>query len=173
MAKTSKKQIEQDKMKVIDVLEQHSKDSVDKIAKKCGFSRQKVWMIIKDLEKRKIIWGYTAVTDESSRNLKHFIVLFKRTTVPFDENFKKEILHDKLDNYSPNVIIENLYIVHGQYDNVATFYAKDLVSAKKLISAMLEKIGKYYDGYLLLETLLPVRKQRLKNPRMKELVEYM
>lgn len=173
MAKTSKDQLEKDEIKVLDALEKHSKESIDDIAKSCGFSRQKVWRLIKNLEKRKIIWGYTAVSDESLRNLKHFIVLFKRNTVPFDEKLKKEILHDQLDNYAPNVIIENLYVVHGQYENVATFYAKDLISAKMLINAMLKKMGKYYASYLLLETLIPVRKQRIKNPKMKELIEYM
>jgi len=54
MAKRSSVQIEQDENKILDALEQHSKDSVDEIAKSCGFSRQKVWRIIKDLEKRKM-----------------------------------------------------------------------------------------------------------------------
>jgi len=49
MAKSSSEQIEQDEIKVLNALEQHSKDSVDEIAKSCGFSRQKVWRIIKNL----------------------------------------------------------------------------------------------------------------------------
>jgi len=63
MAKTSEKQILLDEIKVLDTLEQHSKDSVDKIAKSCKFSRQKVSRIIKNLERNKVIWGYPLVTD--------------------------------------------------------------------------------------------------------------
>ena len=55
MAKSSSEQIEQDEIKVLDALEQHSKYSVDEIAKICGFSRQKVSRIIKNLERNKDI----------------------------------------------------------------------------------------------------------------------
>lgn len=160
-------------MKVLNYLEQLGKDNIDEIAKKCGFSRQKIWRIIKRLEMNKIIWGHTAITDNDACNLKHFILLVKRNTVPFDEAFKKELIFDKLDNYSPDVKVENLYIVHGKYDNVATFYAKDLVSAKNLVNKMFKRIGKYFEEYLLLETLIPIRKQGIKNPQMKNLVEYL
>jgi len=57
MAKSSKEMIFHDEIKVMDALERHSKGSIDEVAKSCGFSRQKVWRIIKDLEKRKVIWG--------------------------------------------------------------------------------------------------------------------
>jgi DNA-binding Lrp family transcriptional regulator len=173
MAKSSSEQIEQDEIKVLNVLEQHSKDSVDEIAKSCGFSRQKVWRIIKNLEKRKVIWGYSAVTDENAKNLKHFTLIIKRKSIPFDEAYKKELTFDKLDDYSSDVIIENIYLTHGRFDGIATFYAKDIISAKKLVNEISSRIGKYFDDYILLETLFPIRKQRIKNPQMKELAEYL
>jgi len=49
---------------VIEQLQRNSNESIDKIAKTCGFSRQKVWRIIKRLENNKTIWGYTAVPDK-------------------------------------------------------------------------------------------------------------
>ena len=63
MPKNSREQIDADEKKVIKELQKNSKESSDKIAKKCGFSRQKVWRIIKKLEKNKTIWGYFAVVD--------------------------------------------------------------------------------------------------------------
>ena len=60
MAKTSKTQVEQNEIKVLDALEQHSKESIDEIAKSCGFSRQKVSRIIKNLERNKVIWGVSS-----------------------------------------------------------------------------------------------------------------
>ena len=56
MPKSSKKQIDADEKKVKRELKKNSKESIDKIAKKCEFSRQKVWRIIKRLEKNKTIW---------------------------------------------------------------------------------------------------------------------
>ena len=55
MPKNSSEQIDVDEKKVIRELQRNSKESIDKIAKKCGFSRQKVWRIIKRLEKNKTI----------------------------------------------------------------------------------------------------------------------
>ena len=173
MAKSSKETILHDEIKVMDALEQHSKESIDEISKSCGFSRQKVWRIIKDLEKRKIIWGYTAITDETAKNLKHFIVLAKRNTVPFGDEFRKEIILRKLDDYPMDIVrIENIYLTHGITDWILTFYAPDIISAKKFVDETFARFSKYLQEYNIVETLVPVRKQGLKNPRIKELVEY-
>jgi DNA-binding Lrp family transcriptional regulator len=174
MAKSSKETILHDEIKVMDALEQHSKESIDQIAKSCGFSRQKVWRIIKDLEKRKIIWGYTAITDETAKNLKHFIVLAKRNTVPFGDEFRKEIILRKLDDYPMDIVrIENIYLTHGITDWILTFYAPDIISAKKFVDETFARFSKYLQEYNIVETLVPVRKQGFKNPRMKDLVEYL
>jgi DNA-binding Lrp family transcriptional regulator len=174
MAKNSKETILHDEIKVMDALEQHSKESIDQIAKSCGFSRQKVWRIIKDLEKRKIIWGYTAITDETAKNLKHFIVLAKRNTVPFGDEIRKEIILRKLDDYPMDIVrIENIYLTHGITDWILTFYAPDIISAKKFVDETFARFSKYLQEYNIVETLVPVRKQGFKNPRMKDLVEYL
>jgi len=69
MPKSSKKQIDDDEKVVVQKLQKNSKESIDKIAKKCGFSRQKVWRIIKRLEKNKTIWGYHAIVDNKKITL--------------------------------------------------------------------------------------------------------
>jgi DNA-binding Lrp family transcriptional regulator len=173
MVKISKTQAEQDKIKVLDALEQYSKEKSDKIAESCGFSRQKVSRIIKNLEKNKVIWGYPPVTDDGARNLKQFLLLVKRKPVPFDDDYKKELIFDKLDSYFPNVKVENISLTHGQYDGFVTFYAKDILCAKKLVGEIFTRIGKYFKEYELLETIFPIRKQGLKNPKMKELSKYL
>jgi DNA-binding Lrp family transcriptional regulator len=173
MAKSSKETILHDEIKVMNALEQHSNESIDEIAKSCGFSRQKVRRIIIDLKKRKIIWGYTALTDETAKNLKHFIVLVKRNTVPFGDEVRKEIILRKLDDYPMHIVkIENIYLTHGNFDWILSFYAPDLVTAKKFVDETFAKFSKYLQEYTLVETLVPVRKQGLKNPRIKDLIEY-
>jgi DNA-binding Lrp family transcriptional regulator len=173
LSKISLETMKKNEKKVLDVLEQHAKETVDEIAKRCGFSRQKVWKIIKRLEENKIIWGYSAIADEESRDLKHFVLLVKRNTIPFDASFKKELIFNKLDGYLPDLVkIENIYLTHGGFDGVVTFYASNLINAKKLIQEISKKIGKYFEVYLLLETLFPMRKQGIKNPQMKTLTEY-
>ena len=55
MAKRSKKQIYEDELKVIAELQKNAKESIDIIAKNCGYSRQKVCRIINRLEENKTI----------------------------------------------------------------------------------------------------------------------
>ena len=82
MPKISKETMVKDEQKVLEILQSNAKDSIDDIAKKCRLSRQKVWRIIKKLEKEKAIWGYAAIADDDSIGMKHYIMLFKRTTQP-------------------------------------------------------------------------------------------
>ena len=48
MPRTGREQITDDEKKIIHELQKNSKENIDKIAKKCGFSRQKVWRVIKN-----------------------------------------------------------------------------------------------------------------------------
>jgi len=174
LAKSSKETMMKDEIKVLDVLGQHAKESIDEIAKRCGVSRQKIWRIIKRLEENKIIWGYSAITGENARNLKHFIALLKKTPVPFDADIRKEVIFDKLDNYSLGLVkIENIYYTHGIADMIFTFYAPDIVSAKRFVEQTVGRFNKYVQEYFLIETLFSIRKQGFKNPQIKELIEYL
>jgi len=179
MVETLVKNIEEtltnDEIQVLTVLEQHAKESVDGIAKRCGFSRQKVWRIVKHLEEKKIIWGYTAITGTEKKGHlgDHFTLLLKRTTIPLEDSMKREVTLEKLDDYLPSgVTIENIIIIHGGWDAIVTFYAPDLITARKVIESMFQRTGKYFKEYLLLEHLFPIRKNRFKNPYIKNLVDY-
>lgn len=159
--------------KVLSVLEQNAKESIDVIAKKCGFSSQKVWRIIKHLEQEKLIWGYTVIADEEGKELKHYVLLLKRTMIPLDDSMQKEVVTGKLDRYLPNLVqIEDIILTHGKYDAMITFYAPNLITARKVIEALSQRIGKYFQEYILLETLFPIRKHYLKNPGIKNLAKY-
>ena len=161
-------------MKVLDVLRQHAKESANELGKRCGFSPQKVTRIIKNLEKKEIIWGYSAVDDGDASDLKHFVLILKRNTKSVETTIRKGVITDFLDDYVPNQLkIENIYFTHGSFDGVVTFYAPDLVSAKMLVQEIIKKIGDYFNEYLLLETLFPIRKQGIKNPQLKNLVEFL
>jgi len=128
-----KETITQDESQVLTLLERQAKESIDEIAKQCGFSRQKVWRTIKVLEERKIIWGYTAVADGTVRNLKHFMILVKRNNMPFGQDARKEIILRKIDDYPAGLVkIENIYFTHGIADWALTFHAPDIVSEKNM-----------------------------------------
>ncbi|VVB61895.1 Winged helix-turn-helix DNA-binding protein [uncultured archaeon] len=173
MSKSSIESMKRDEIKVLDALEQHAKDSISELGKRCGLSPQKIARIIKNLEKEKRIWGYSALVDAEEKNLRYFVLLLKRSTLHLDDAMKKEVILEKLDDSLPNGIkIDDILITHGMHDAVVTFYAPDILTAKKVVDGLFGRLGKYFGGYQLLETLFPVRKNGFKNPQIKNLVEY-
>jgi DNA-binding Lrp family transcriptional regulator len=56
MAKSSQKQIQADEIKILKELRKNSRLSYNNLAVKCGFSRQKVWRLVNDLEKNKTMF---------------------------------------------------------------------------------------------------------------------
>jgi DNA-binding Lrp family transcriptional regulator len=170
----SNEQIDPDEQKVLDALEQNANEGIDKIAKKCGFSRQKVWRIIKNLEEDKTIWGYTAITDKTVFGVNHFILLLKRSNEPVQQSHKDEIVFEKIDDYLPGKVkVDDIYYTNGMFDLVITFCAQDLLDAKRFAQAVFTNNIKMFKDHVLLGTLFPIRKKTFKNPNIKNLVEYL
>ena len=175
MSKSSTQKLEKDEQKIINFLKEDADESIDVIAKKCGFSRQKVWNIIKKLEKNKTIWGYTTVCDDERYNLKHFTMLIKRTTVPLDQKTLQEVLMTRLEDILPDAMIhiENIIYFHGCYDGICTFLAEDIIIAKKFCEQFNKRFSKFIAGVELFEGILIIRKQSIRNPRLKEQIQFL
>jgi hypothetical protein len=118
----------------------------------------------------KTIWGYSAISDERVYNLKHYVMLIKRTSIPFDENAVEFMVKDRLESLVSDIEfeIENAEYVHGLYDGMVSFWTDDIVSAKKFVSEFNKKYQGYVLDVVLLETLIPLRRNGLKNPKMKK-----
>jgi DNA-binding Lrp family transcriptional regulator len=175
MPKSSLTRLIEDEEKILDILQINAQASIDDIAKKCGFSRQKVWRIIKKLEEEKTIWGYTAICDQERYDLKHFIMLMKRNTTPIDQKIMQEVLTTRLDDLIPDSIIhiEDIEYVHGSYDGIFSFLAPDLITAKKFCDRFKETFNQYVAGVELLEGIFFIRNQRLRNPNLDKIVHYL
>ena len=107
MAKNSARQVEKDEKKIIKELRKNANKSVNDIAKNLGFSRQKVWRVIKNLEKNKTIWGYCAVVDNEKLGRKQYIMLIKRSNKPLGNTIDKIVdltMHAKGKDIGVDVI---------------------------------------------------------------------
>ena len=175
MPKNSKQQINKDENKVIHELLKNSNESIDKIGKKCGFSRQKVWRIIKRLEKEKTIWGYTAIVNDDKIGVKGYTVLIKRTSTPADRTLVDTILSKKLEELIPNdnISIKNSFLVHGPYDWIIYFTAENIIQAKRFCDAIRTIYQGYISEILLLESLFEVQKFGITNPNQILLKEFL
>ena len=173
MAKSSVKQIEQDEKTILDELIKNANKTVNDIAKSCGFSRQKVWRVIKNLEAKKLIWGYTTVFDEEKLGKKHFILMIKRTLEQLDEEVIDKIISTETEELAKKygIAIENSAFIHGEYDWMLTFTTDDIKQAKQFVEFLLTT----YTGtqkITVLQTMMFVRKNYVLNPDREKLKQF-
>jgi DNA-binding Lrp family transcriptional regulator len=174
MSKSSKKQIDEDDKKLLKVLETNSGDNVENIAKKCGFTRQKVWRIKKRLEKDKTIWGYSAVFDEGKLGMKKYIILLKRTNkpisleklqIPIKGTAKRELGKLGIDiNFS--------LLVHGDYDLALCATTKGVKELVMLTNRLNNLFGEYIAEMKTMEILFPLQKSGIENPNLEKLKDF-
>jgi len=171
MPKSSQKQIEQDEKKVIAELQKNAKESIDVIAKKCGFSRQKVWRIIKRLEDNKTIWTYHAVTDSDKLNLNKYILLLKRTTSPIPSDQIELALKGGLNNILKEIgiSVDFAFYLNGCYDFAVCVSAHDVKDLKKMTETLNRMFREYISDIEVLEVIFPMVKCGSVNPNIKEL----
>jgi DNA-binding Lrp family transcriptional regulator len=159
MSKSSRDQIDLDERKILFELVKNSHENIDTISKHCRFSRQKTWRFIKQLEAKKLIWGYTEIFDEEKIGLKHFIIMVKRTTKKLEETTADRIISRKLEDFTTElgITIESSFYVHGEYDWITTFTAKDILQAKKLSDAFVTLHPGVIEKITILQTLMFIR----------------
>jgi len=173
MGKSRKDHIEEDEKKVLSELMKNSKENIETIAKHCGFSRQKAWRIIKQLEKDQKIWGYSVALDNEKQDLEKFMLCVKRTKTEHDPDDINEIVNDLLASVKKElgVTVISSYYIHGEYDWVMIFTAKDIRDAKKFSEAMMQK----FPGKQLVhisQILYTVRENYIRNPNILAMTEF-
>ena len=159
MAKSSIKQIQFDEKKVISALQKNAREGIDEISKTCGFSRQKVWRLMNRLEKNQTIWGYHAVTDLEKLDINEYIILIKKTTKPVEKLVDK-IISRELEKKAEKmgITMYNSFYLHGYYDWIICFTAKDLKQAKRFTELINVVYPEYIKSTILLENIFPVKR---------------
>jgi Lrp/AsnC family leucine-responsive transcriptional regulator len=175
MAKTSRDQIDLDEKKVLFELVKNANEKIETISKRCGFSRQKTWRHIKQLEAKGLIWGYTAIFDEQKIGLKHFMLMVKRTSKQLEQKTVDTIVSRRLEDLVAEIgiTIESSAYVHGEYDWVITFNAEDIKQAKKFSDSLIELHPGVIEKITITQTLMFIRKQYVLNPEKKKLRDFL
>ena len=119
--------------------------SVREIGKKMNSYRQMVWRKKKELEDNHIIWGYTAVIDESKMNHVVYMMLIK--TKPLSRG-QADLIIRRISKDEPrkqNVRLVDLFYLNGEYDWIIRFSAPDHATARRYY----DTIRLLYDEYQL------------------------
>ena len=175
MPKNSVMQIQKDEKKILEELSKNAHSSINEIANKLGFSRQKVWRIIKNLENDKTIWGYTAIIDDNKIGVKRFCILLKKAPVKVtDKKLNIVINRDLLKTAMKNkVTLESTYFFYGEYDGQICVTAENIQQVKNFINDMQNKIGSdYFKEIKIMQVLVPIQIRGFPNPNITQLKEY-
>ena len=173
MPKNSIKQTNEDEKRFLKVLRKNSGDSPESIAKKCGFSRQKVWRIKKRLEKDKTIWGYPTVVDDEKLDMKRYIMIIKKSTQPVGDTVNKmiDLTVPKLGREIGVDILCCGYL-HGTYDWVLVISAKDIKNAKKFSEILIREFQHVIKEIDIMEYIFSIKECGITNPEIKKLREF-
>jgi DNA-binding Lrp family transcriptional regulator len=174
MPKSSRQQIDEDEKKFLQILQQNSGESIENIAKKCGFSRQKVWRIKKRMEKNKTIWGYNAVIDYEKINLKQYLVFIKRSNNPVSTNQLDTITQRKLKKELAKlgVNVECSYYIHGSFDWFLCLTAENIRDVKKFIEGFTRMFNEVVSEIKIQEVIFPVEKNNFTNPNIDQIKDF-
>jgi DNA-binding Lrp family transcriptional regulator len=175
MPKSSLKQIEQDEKKILDELVKNAHNSINEIANKLGFSRQKVWKVVKNLEENKTIWGYTAIIDNEKIGQKRFCILLKKAHVKATDEKLNIVINREMRNVAMKngVNLESTYFFNGVYDGQICVTAENILQVKNFVSDLYEKIGaSFIKEAEILEVLFPIQVNGFDNPAIKKFKDY-
>jgi DNA-binding Lrp family transcriptional regulator len=168
MPKNGKMSIEADERKVIDQLLNDSRQSPHEIAKRLGFSRQKVWRIIKKLENNNVIWGYSATIDQNTLGMNIYFALIKSRSSFFNLN---EIINKIKEKSAEklNIKFKDIYFLNGAYDSLIIFNATDVLGAKKYCMFIQKEYGQFIERIDMMENIFPIMRDGAVNPDIEKL----
>ena len=174
MEKNSVKQIEQDEKRILEELAKNANKSINDIAQSCGFSRQKVWRVINNLEKNHTIWGYVAVVDEEKLGKKSYIMLMRRSNKPVTEEIINHITKREIADRVKKIEAEftNSILKNGNYDWVICFNANDMSDAKKVVELYRQLYEGFFSKIHLLEKMFNAVSCGVTNPEIKKLNDF-
>jgi len=163
-------EIEQtNKVKILEELQKNGRASLSEIAEKIGLSRQTVAKTINNMEKKKEIWGYTAIFDPKLLDTKPFIIIGKIDLSINPDEFLKKVTNEKRINQNEEKMgLKITMYLHGTSDILGLFWAKDIVEAKKVMNFYQLTMRPNLKEIELLDVMKTFRFAGISNPKMIE-----
>ena len=122
--------------RLIDYLIEDPTRSVREMSSGLHSNRQRIWRQKRALEGANVIWGYSAVVDESKLEQVLYLVMMKLR--PMDRGLV-DLITGRLRKSEPrrqDVRLINLLYVSGEFDLIAMFSAPDHVTARRYYDSL-------------------------------------
>jgi len=161
------------KLDLLNCLIEDAAQSISKIAEKVNMYRRTVWQKKKELEEDHIIWGYTAVIDESKIGRGLYMALFKIKPISkaFADLIIKRLTEEKPSKEGVRVI-DVLYI-NGYYDVIIRFSAPDHATARMYYETLRSVYKEYFlEDHLLCDVNFSLVRMGKVNPKLEKLYDF-
>ena len=159
--------------KILQMLIDDPTESIREIAHDLESYRQKVWRKKKNFEDEKIIWGYTAVIDESK--IEHVMYLVLMKLKPMSKELA-DILIKRAVKRIPQkqrVRLLNVLYINGQYDLIIMFSAPDHAVARRYYDSLRITYEKnLLDKPVIVDVNFSIIREGKTNPDLKKLYEF-
>jgi len=121
------------------------------------------------MEKKKEIWGYTAIFDTKLLGKKQFIFLVKLDLSLNTEELLKRVTNGNLIKQNEEKYgFKTTFFLHGSSDLMVLTWAKDLIEAKKFLNNYKQVFSNNIKNIDLLEIISTFRNNGITNPKMIE-----
>ena len=148
--------------------------SINKIAEKINMYRRTVLRKKKELEDSHVIWGYTAVIDESKIGYALYVALFRIKPI-LSKEFA-DLIIKRLTTGAPNKegvrIIDILY-ANGYHDVIIKFSAPNHETARRYYETLRSAYSNYFlEDPLLSDVNFSLVKEGKLNPELEKLYDF-
>jgi len=143
------------------------------MAKDLGTYRQLIWRMRRNLEKDKVIWGYTAVVDERKLNHVMYVILMKLGPMTRD---LAQLIIERMVTRAPNkqnVRLLNVLYVNGEFDLLVMFTAPDHASARRYFDSLRIAYKDFLvERPIIVDVNFPIIREGKVNPELKKLHDF-
>jgi DNA-binding Lrp family transcriptional regulator len=153
---------------VIKAILYNARKTTKEISKETGITRQTVSNIIKKLEDKGGIWGYSTVTEPELLGDHFYLLLIKfKEDIDVRDIFKKAAGSDLVEKMTKGKFRYSTYL-HGRFDFITSFYASDIFEAEKVVNNLLKPFRKYFSEVYIHQALITFRRMGIVNPKLKQ-----
>lgn len=158
---------------ILDRLLKDPTQSVEEMSKGLGTYRQRVWRTKNQLEEDKVIWGYTAVVDESRLGHVVYMVLMKMR--PMNQKLAELIIRriGRTEYGKQQVRLIDVLYTNGEYDWVVMFAAPDHATARRYYDSIRVAYEEHLlDKPILVDVNFSLMREGKVNPELNRLKEF-
>ncbi|MHC1680508.1 MAG: hypothetical protein AB9860_04560 [Methanomassiliicoccales archaeon] len=171
----SNDQIRIDEKRVANELLKNPSQDLAALSNKLGFSKQKVWRIVHDLEQNGAIFAHAAVLNPKIMGKRSFIIMFERSFKGADKNLMEQMtvhpIIEEMEKEGIHAVVEDSYYLNGVYDWVIFITVDEHKDLLRFMGLWRMHYGEYFSRVVQSEVMFVTNRNSIFNPKLDDITE--